>query len=648
MLKDDNKIHKDIQSAKSTEKHFDVAQNAARVERNKEKDSEVKEKADKSVRLPEKDYKVDRKAEEPTRHLEKESAAFLEMKQTVRQTEDLVKSDHEGTLDETVFEQREQKEKKHGAEKSLEQLEKPLAKTREVGKGKHPGAEVKPPDGSIRKESVNDQDVKSLENEGKVDKTEEPFKPPIRSKGKLTDGKQPIKQILKENEEIIPKVLKSTLNDSEEDPKQRGRMNKAVLRESEREKTLDKLPPEHPERLQEEEAQFTPPKPPVRTKSKVKGGVEKQVSRDTETDQDEQEPTRGMVKIKEPPVKQIIKPLIKEAEEKPTCERNQSVRAAEKTEQPTKPPLKQPVKPMRKEPKEEQDVKLAVEPIRKEVEQQRSEVAEDIPLLYISEDETFSEALTEIPANHGDVRPIDSFVEGPKAELPLQKVEPSKESPPEIDIGAEDEPQMQEAAVKIQAAFKGYKTRKDMRPVFKEVFKNQTAGLHGVLTLMCVVEGNPSMVRWLRNGQQITSDHRCSIKTTDSGECTLAIKNLLSSDSGIYTCEVVNKFGVTSYNGNITVAQTPQPAPVAQKPVHPPLAAITPLQLAPTQPEAPPKTQSETQSQAQVPTSAADTENYVESMSMSLWEAYNLTEKEPRASLQERRRSSLIAASSSE
>ncbi|XP_030583398.1 obscurin [Archocentrus centrarchus] len=651
VVKDDNKIQKDIQSAKSTEKDFDVAQNAAHVESNKEKYSEVSEKADKSVRLLEKDYRVDKKAEEPTRHLEKESDAFSEMKQTGRQIEELVKTDHEvtqsdGVMDETVFEQRKQKEKKHGTEKTL-------AKTREVEeKGKHPGADVKTLEGLIRKESMNDQDMKSLENEGKVDKTEEePFKPPIRSKGKLTDGKQPIKHILKENEEIIPKVLKTTLNDSEEDRKQRGRMNKPAFRESEREnkqeQMLDQLPAEQPERLVEKEAQFTPPKPPVRTKSKIKG-VEKQVSRDTETDQDEQEPTRGVVKVKDQPTKQIIKPLIKEAEEKPAFERNQSVRATEKIEQATKRPLKQPVKPMRKEPKVEHDVKLAVEPVRKEVEQQIAKVAEDIPLLYISEDETFSEALTEIPTIHSDVQPVESFVEGPKAELPLQKMEPSKESPPEINISAEDEPQMQEAAVKIQAAFKGYKTRKDMRPVFKEVFKNQTADLHSMLTLMCVVEGKPSTVRWLRNGQQITNDQRCRIKTTDNGECTLAIKNLISSDSGIYTCEVVNKFGVTSYNGNITVAQTAQLAPVAQKPAHPPLAAKTPLQLAPTKPEAPPKKQSENlpQSHVQVPTSAADTENYVESMNISLWEAYNLTEKEPQMSLQERRRSSLIAASS--
>ncbi|XDV49255.1 hypothetical protein PO909_018538 [Leuciscus waleckii] len=120
-----------------------------------------------------------------------------------------------------------------------------------------------------------------------------------------------------------------------------------------------------------------------------------------------------------------------------------------------------------------------------------------------------------------------------------------------------------------------------MRLVFKEVFKNQNLDLGGTAFLECVVEGKIDTMRWLKDGIDLRPGKRYKITQNADGRCFLEISRVTIKDAGIYTCEVANKFGAISYNGNVMVGKPQKPSQTIQTAQTPDTEIVSGKEIAP-------------------------------------------------------------------
>ncbi|XP_042525465.1 obscurin [Dipodomys spectabilis] len=151
----------------------------------------------------------------------------------------------------------------------------------------------------------------------------------------------------------------------------------------------------------------------------------------------------------------------------------------------------------------------------------------------------------------------------PSTKTQKHQEQPATVCPPQGEVRAEDlsDPSMDKAAVKIQAAFKGYKVRKEMKqqegPVFSRTFGDTEAQVGDVLRLECVVASKADVrACWLKDGVELTDGRHHHIDQLGDGTCSLLVTGLGPADTGRYTCRVSNKFGHVSHSACVVVSGT--------------------------------------------------------------------------------------------
>lgn len=148
----------------------------------------------------------------------------------------------------------------------------------------------------------------------------------------------------------------------------------------------------------------------------------------------------------------------------------------------------------------------------------------------------------------------------PSGKPQKQQEQPATVCPLPGGLSAEDlgDPSLDKAAMKIQAVFKGYKVRKEMKqqegPVFRHTFGDTEAQVGDVLCLECVVSSKADVqARWLKDGVELTDGRHYHIDQLGDGTCSLLVTGLGRADAGHYTCQVSSKFGHVAHSAHVVV-----------------------------------------------------------------------------------------------
>ncbi|XP_072351143.1 SPEG neighbor protein-like [Scyliorhinus torazame] len=124
-----------------------------------------------------------------------------------------------------------------------------------------------------------------------------------------------------------------------------------------------------------------------------------------------------------------------------------------------------------------------------------------------------------------------------------------------IDI---NDPKVQDAAIKIQASYRGHRSRQELKekgpPRILKELKDVVLIEGSAARLDCRVSAFPDpLIRWLKNGQELKDGPKYRYMFEDPDIVALVVRDGLLSDLGKYTVTISNTFGETSDSAKIII-----------------------------------------------------------------------------------------------